>query len=140
MTTGSHTIDKSVQKTNEIFTLIEADLGWQNHRDQTCNAFRVVLHALRDRLPMIESVKFAAQLPILAKGIYFDSWDPCKNPIKMNQEDFLNHITSEFPLEVEGGASRLVRVVLNAVFDHMDPHEAKKIKNVLPQDIRELFE
>jgi uncharacterized protein (DUF2267 family) len=37
------------------------------------HALRAVLHALRDRLPVEQAAALAAQLPMLARGFYYET-------------------------------------------------------------------
>lgn len=48
--------------------------------------FRAVLHAIRDRIPPAEAVHFAAQLPILWKGVYYDGFH-MHEPVRIRHED-----------------------------------------------------
>ena len=67
--------ESSLDKTNLILKDIENAYGWpKERRNQSYAALRTVLHLLRDRLPVDESVEFAQQLPVLVRGIYFDGW------------------------------------------------------------------
>ncbi|ASQ44994.1 DUF2267 domain-containing protein [Legionella clemsonensis] len=49
-----------------------------NFRDesQSYSVLRVVLHHLRDKLPLDVSAHLAAQFPLVLKGLYYDGWDP----------------------------------------------------------------
>jgi len=139
MSTGSDVFDNTIQKTNELLNQIEEKLGWENRRNQSYLALRVVLHALRDRLMAEDAVHFSAQLPLLLKGIFFDGWQLAAVPIKMNREEFVNRVAGEFKLDVEGGIETVISVVLNAIFDIVDPAEKIKITEALPNDIVMLF-
>lgn len=137
--TGLDVFDTTLQKTNQILGDIEEELDWQNRRNQAYLALRVVLHALRDRLPIDASVNFAAQLPLLLKGVYFDGWSSESVPIRMNKEEFLGRIQKEFGFEVKEGIEEMTKVVLAKVFNHFDPRERQKVKPSLPPDVASLF-
>jgi len=137
--TGLDVFDHTLQNTNKLLSAIEQELGWGGRRNQSYLALRTVLHALRDRLPVDESVNLSAQLTLLAKGIYFDGWNPDIVPVKMNRDEFVAYIASRFPYDVEGGIENLIRIVLSHVFQTIDPNEGAKIIDNLPNDIREIF-
>lgn len=137
--TGLDVFDTTLQKTNKILKEIEGELDWIGRKNQAYLALRSVLHALRDRLPVTDSVHFSAQLPLLLKGVYFDGWNPEIVPVKFNRQEFLNYIGNQFKFDVEGGTQRIVKVVLDKVFASIEPTEVAKIINELPSDITSLF-
>src|ERR1700745_3712013 len=49
-------------------------------RHQAYSALRAVLHALRDRLTPEQAVHFAAQLPIIVRGVYYEGWHLTAKP------------------------------------------------------------
>ncbi|MGZ3357160.1 MAG: DUF2267 domain-containing protein, partial [Isosphaeraceae bacterium] len=57
-------IEITIHTTNLWLENLMEELGWQD-RDQAYQALRVVLHALRDRLPEEALAALAAQLPLL---------------------------------------------------------------------------
>ncbi|GAB3145982.1 DUF2267 domain-containing protein [Micromonospora sonneratiae] len=134
--TPASVFETSLDKTNLILKDIEQAYGWsKDRRHQSYAAMRTVLHLLRDRLPVQESVEFAAQLPVLIRGIYFEGWDPSLVPIKLNREEFLFEVRQGFPLEVEGGVENLVRTVLNALRRHITEGEWDDIRSNVPKDL-----
>lgn len=57
--------------------------------------FRSVLHAIRDRIPTGEAIHFAAQLPLIWKGIYFDGFT-MHEPVRIrHEEEWLEFIRSK---------------------------------------------
>ena len=47
---------------------------------------RATLHALRDRLTVEEAAQFAAQLPMLIRGFYYEGWNPTDKPVRYGIE------------------------------------------------------
>ncbi|MEV4754959.1 DUF2267 domain-containing protein [Micromonospora sp. NPDC049559] len=134
------TFETSLEKTNLILKDIEQTYGWsKDQRNQSFAALRTVLHLLRDRLPVQESVEFAAQLPVLVRGVYFDGWDPSLVPIKLNREEFLYEVRQGFPYEVQGGVEGLVRTVLHALRRHVTEGEWDDVKSNVPKDLSRIM-
>ncbi|WP_428965540.1 DUF2267 domain-containing protein [Micromonospora fluostatini] len=132
--------ESSLDKTNLILKEIEQAYGWPKaQRNQSYAALRTVLHLLRDRLPVQESAEFAAQLPVLVRGIYFDGWRPSDVPIKLNRDDFLYEVRQGFPYDVQGGVERVVQVVLDALQRHVTQGEWEDVKSTMPQDLSRLM-
>jgi uncharacterized protein (DUF2267 family) len=132
--------ENSLDKTNLILKDIEQAYGWpKERRNQSYAALRTVLHLLRDRLPVQEGVEFAAQLPVLVRGVYFEGWDPSTVPIKLNRDDFLYEVRQGFPYQVEGGVEGLVRTVLHALRRHITEGEWEDVKSNVPKDLSQIM-
>ncbi|MBQ1011947.1 DUF2267 domain-containing protein [Micromonospora sp. M51] len=128
--------ESSLDKTNIILKDIEDAYGWpKERRNQSYAALRTVLHLLRDRLPVNESVEFAQQLPVLVRGIYFDGWVPSDVPIKLNRDDFLYEVRQGFPYDAEGGPERVTQVVLDTLRRHVTQGEWQDVKDTMPRDL-----
>ncbi|MGW2625085.1 DUF2267 domain-containing protein [Micromonospora taraxaci] len=128
--------ESSLDKTNLILKDIEDAYGWpKDRRNQSYAALRTVLHLLRDRLPVDESVEFAQQLPVLVRGIYFDGWVPSDVPIKLNRDDFLYEVRQGFPYDAEGGPERVTQVVLDTLRRHVTQGEWQDVKDTMPKDL-----
>ncbi|MET7751567.1 DUF2267 domain-containing protein [Micromonospora sp. NPDC005367] len=133
-------IESSLDKTNLILKDIENAYGWpKEQRNQSYAALRTVLHLLRDRMPVQESVEFAQQLPVVVRGIYFDGWKPSDVPVKLNREDFLYEVRQGFPYDVEGGTERVVRVVLDTLRRHVTQGEWEDVKDTMPRDLARMM-
>lgn len=137
--TGLDVFDTTIQKTNSLLGEIEKELNWENRRNQSYHALRVVLHTLRDRLPLDESVNFSAQLPLILKGVYFDGWNPNIVPIKMNRAEFIMRIGNDLRLDTKDGLEHVIKVVLKEITQMIGPEEMLKIMGDLPNDLAELF-
>lgn len=134
------TFETSLDKTNVILKDIEQAYGWpKERRNQSYLALRTVLHLLRDRLPIEESVHFAAQLPVLVRGVYFEGWDPSVVPIKLNREDFLYEVRRNFTFDIEGGTETLVRRVLDALRRHVTGGQWDDVKSSLPKELSRIM-
>lgn len=127
--------DTTVQKTNRILNELEEEMGWQDRRSQTYACIREVLHALRDRLPVNEAIKLAAQMPMLLAGVFISGWKPAETPIKMTAEEFNNRIQENIPYKVEGGVPRLVDAVWKVMEDNLSKGLMSDIKAILPSDM-----
>ena len=140
--TGYAAFDTTVQKTNEVLKEIEGHYGWpKERREQSYEALRAVLHALRDRLTVQEAADLSAQLPMLIRGLFFEGWVPSRVPLKMDRDDFLARIRHDFKFQVQDNdMERLTRVVLTALRHFISDGELKDIRSALPGDISALIQ
>jgi uncharacterized protein (DUF2267 family) len=133
--TGYASFTTTVDKTNRILSEIEEAHGWpKDRRNQSYAALRAVLHTLRDRLTVEECAQFAAQLPMLMRGIYYDGWDPSRVPKKMSKDEFLHRIRQDFPYDVKGGTEVVVHNVLRALRQHVSEGEWESVRASLPRE------
>jgi uncharacterized protein (DUF2267 family) len=135
-TTGYHSFDTTVDKTNRLLKEIEHAYEWpKERRNQSYAALRGVLHALRDRMTVEESAQFSAQLPMLVRGLYYEGWDPTNVPVRMGRDEFFNRVRQEFPYEVRGGTQELVSTVIQALKLYGTEGEWKDIKATMPEEL-----
>jgi uncharacterized protein (DUF2267 family) len=135
-TTGYHSFDTTVDKTNRLLKEIEQEYGWpKDRRNQSYAALRGVLHAIRDRLTVEESAQFSAQLPMLVRGLYYEGWDPTHVPVRMGREDFLARVRQVFPYEVRGGTEELVTTVIKALKIYGTEGEWEDIRASMPKEL-----
>lgn len=134
-TTGFEIFDDTVQKSNLLLKDIEDELGWQTERNLAYQALRVVLHTLRDRLPVDEATDLAAQLPMLIRGLYYEGWDPSNVPIKMNREEFIQTIREKFPYDMNRSVADLARTVIQALKRFVTRGELDNVLSVLPKGL-----
>jgi len=139
MTTGYDVFDTTIQKTNKLLKGIEERCGWQGQRQHSYMALRVILHALRDRLPLEQIAHLGAQLPMLVRGIYYEGFDPAHIPRKMKREEFLSVIQNQIIFSYKQEVAEMVREVLDELGQHIDPHEMAKIRKTLPEDLQDLI-
>jgi CBS domain-containing protein len=133
-------LDSTLQKTNEWLKEITEGLGFRNEKAAFA-ALRAVLHALRDRLPAETAAQFGAQLPMLIRGMYYEGWDPARQPSRARHEqEFLDLVAAELKAH---GELRDVRCVAGIVFTviaaHLTKGETEKVLRTLPTEIRGLW-
>jgi uncharacterized protein (DUF2267 family) len=130
-----HPFDQLLQTANVWLAEIRTEFD----TDDSEFAFRVTrawLHALRDQLPIAESVHFAAQLPEVLRGIYYEGWQPTEVPRRCRAEQFSRDVAA---------SARITRAevprVLGAVSAVMDRRLATfdKVLASVPLDIRVIF-
>lgn len=136
--TGLDVIDKTVQETNSFLRVVMDELGTDS-RHVAFGALRATLHALRDRLEMHSSVHFAAQLPILLRGVYYEGWHPGRQTRERRADDFLDHVATELPPQLRDDAEAACMAALAAISERMDGEETEKIINQLPKELHRLW-
>lgn len=131
----SHIFESSVQKSLSWLKLIQEELGWED-KQKVYNATRAVLHTLRDRMAPEEAVQFAAQLPMVLKGVYFDEYKLGSKPDKeiKTKEDFYSAVQEKADLPFN--SNEAVQAVTNVLRQKVSDGEIEDILGGLPQNLR----
>ncbi|MGE5042347.1 MAG: DUF2267 domain-containing protein [Candidatus Levyibacteriota bacterium] len=141
---GLAEFDATIQETNALLKDIEAELNWEGERENAYKALKAVLHTLRDRLTVEEAADFAAQLPVLVRGIYYAEWKPEKTPRKMHRSEFLEEIAKEMGVFPVGAADEMlvediVRGVLLSLRRYISTGELEDVADMMPEDIKPII-
>lgn len=144
--TGLPIFDDTVQKTNlwlnEILDHISAgtwdtDDKEEHHRRRAYNALRAVLLTIRDRLPTGLSANFAAQLPLLVRGIYYDQYEPEVQPKTYRANGaFYEHVEQAVDPQFHFGAEDSAKAVFAVLSKHLPEGIIDKVRAALPEDVR----
>ena len=136
--TGVSSLDASIDKTNTWLAEIADEFGTQDRR----LAYRVTrawLHALRDRLPVPIAANFAAQLPELLRGVFYDGWNPSRVPVKFGPREYVLRFARDAGVhdtDVPHAAGLVTRVVRS----HVSAGALDEALTALPPGLRELVE
>jgi uncharacterized protein (DUF2267 family) len=131
-------LETTIQKTHEWLRDITNAIGI-NDVHLAYGALRAVLHALRDRLTVDETVQLGAQLPMLIRGLYYEGWCPRGKPAKTHKAEFLDAIRHQFPGQDRLHPEVLARAVLTVLSRHVSPGEVRDVKAILPAELRDLW-
>ena len=131
----THPLEHAVRVTQEWL----ADVAAEFETDDASFVYRVTrawLHAVRDRLPVVEVAHLGAQLPELLRGVYYDGWTPRAAAERMHVDEFVARYADE-----AGVARTDVPKILWAVSDALNRRLSNlpKVHACIPADIRELL-
>lgn len=137
--TGLEVFDTKIQETNRWLGSLSQKIGGED-RHRAYLILRATLHALRDRLGTHAAAHFAAQLPMLLRGIFYKGWRPDGEPPKQRHiRDFLDAFREYLPNSVIVDDEEAVRTVFRVIWEMIDPGEVEKILATLPKDLRDLW-
>lgn len=114
-----------------------AGLGTED-RQLANRAMRAWLHTFRDRLTTDAAAHFAAQLPELLRGVYYDGWDPSIVPVKYDRESYVNRFAHEAKIDA-GEVPGTAAAVTGALHAHLSPGQMESALAQFPQDLRHLL-
>ncbi|MFP4370020.1 MAG: DUF2267 domain-containing protein [Candidatus Kapaibacterium sp.] len=136
-----NTLEKTVHETNKWLKEIDEKMHFDNNREKAYKSLRSFLHAMRDRLMPEEAVNLGSQLPTMVRGIYFEGWNMSKTPVKIrHKEDFLQRINENLGDNASIINSEMVATnVFDTLKNNIDKGQIEKIKDLIPNDINELW-
>jgi uncharacterized protein (DUF2267 family) len=138
-TAGISAFESTVHSTNVWLHDLMDLMGWQD-KHRAYHALRVVLHTLRDRLPVDQAAAFGAQLPMLVRGFYYEGWHPGGKPAKQRKkEEFLAHVAAEMGDNPFETPEQIARAVFQVIARHVSPGEVEHLNLTLPRELRELW-
>jgi len=132
-------IERSVEKTHIWLKELAQELDGAD-RLYAYRALRAVLHALRDQLTVDVAAKFAAQLPTLVRGVFYEEWDPSRTPLRHDVDAFLEQVAHEGRMAGETEASFALAAVGRLLRRHLSAGEIEEVLAVLPDRYRTLIE
>lgn len=137
--TGLPAFDETVHLTNSWLKDVMERLGTED-RQYAYLALRATLHALRDRIPRDSAAHLASQLPMLVRGFYYEGWKPSATPTPERQKDaFLAHVGEAFKRDPNADPEAMARSVFAVLAERLTEGEVRKIVQLLPSEIRELW-
>ena len=112
-------------------------------RAKAARLTQVVLHALRDRLPVNEAVHIAQGLPMALKGVFIDQYEVSRVPVVLRSKDeFLMFIWNKLSNPNEFQSSDEIadgfRAVYSVLSEHLSPGQMERLNNSLHSEILEL--
>jgi uncharacterized protein (DUF2267 family) len=134
--TGVSHLDYSIDKANVWLGEIAKEFGTDDRR-LAYRVLRAWLHALRDRLPSTVAAHFAAQMPELLRGVFYEGWNPSRVPIKYDQEEYVRRFARDANVhdsEVSQASSLVARVARR----HMTEGVLEEVLHALPADMRQI--
>jgi uncharacterized protein (DUF2267 family) len=136
--TGVDSLDTSLSKSNSWLADIDAAFGTKDRR-LAYRVLRAWLHSLRDGLSVDLAANFAAQLPELLRGVFFDGWNPSRVPHKYDRNEFITRFAREAQVR-DSDVAKSARLVTGVARQHMSEGGIAHAIDHLPAAVREILE
>jgi uncharacterized protein (DUF2267 family) len=138
--------EKYAQEGNSFIKILAKELGHPDEIARTGIILRSVLHTLRDRISMGESLNLLSQLPMFIKAVYVDNWEYRDKPLPLKtREDFYNAVEKHQSLYGEkqfnwiNSTAEIVQTVLTTLGKYVSQGEFEDVISQLPVELKELF-
>lgn len=142
-----HYFDKHVKEINTYLKELSFELGHENDTEQTVRLLRAVLHTIRDRITIPESIDLLAQLPMMLKAIYVEQWS-CheKPPLSFDDiEGFTEAVKNkqaqfgERKFDWNESTEELAMIVISSLRKYITDGQAIHVMDQMPKEVKELF-
>lgn len=132
---GLDVFDRTLHTTNGWLKEISEDLEIDRHA--AWKVLSVVLHKLRDRLPVDLSAHLGSQLPLLVRGVYYDQYQPARQPSRCQGLEAFTEEVSEWLTDATAiDAERAIRSVFGVLSRHLAAGQVAKVRANLPKSLR----
>lgn len=140
--------EKYAHKGDEILARLAAELGKDKDLHTSARVLRNVLHVLRNHLSTEESLQLLAQLPLVVKGMYVDSWKLHKKTRRIRRvEELVAELMeadgirlAEHDFSNEAGARHALRSVLKVLSLYVSEGELHDIAQLMPGEVKAFME
>jgi len=138
--------EKYAAKGNEFVNKVAVRLGDSENRDRAARVIRSVLHALRNRLTVEESLQMLSQLPMAIKSVYVESWKLRSHTPRIKTIDDL----CEEVMKEDGAAAwrdfssmeearEAIEAVMKTLADYVTAGELHDVIDLMPKEIKQYF-
>lgn len=142
-----HYFDKYVHEANTYVKELSYELGHENEHEQTVRLLRGVLHTIRDRITIAESLDLLSQLPMMLKALYVEQWKYHeKPPLRFDDiEGFTEAVKNEQArlgerkFDWDEPTEDLVKIVFTSLRKYITDGQAIHVLDQMPKEVRELF-
>jgi len=138
--------EKYANEGNSFVKTLASNLGHPEETGRTGIILRSVLHTLRGRLSIGESLNLVSQLPMFLKGIYVDNWEYSEKPISIRKkEEFYDEVErmqdlyGEQKFDWKISTAEIVGIVLSTLGKYISKGEFEDIITQMPKPLKELF-
>lgn len=131
-----HVFDETVHLSNGWLTELMQRLATEEPH-LAYRALRATLHALRDQMTAVAAARFAAQLPTLLRGVFFEGWRP-RGRGRLVAGDFLGQVAKEIG-DPAVDAAVVARAVVALMAERMSMGEVGRVIGGLPPEIRAIW-
>jgi uncharacterized protein (DUF2267 family) len=136
---GLDVFDKSLQTTNIWLKEIMETVG--PDRQVAWRVLNVVLHRLRDQLPVDLAAHLGGQLPLIVRGAYYDQFDPANQPADCDRiEEFVERIADDLAQIRPVDPKAAVHSVFGVLSHHLPDGQIAKVRGALPRSLRASWE
>jgi uncharacterized protein (DUF2267 family) len=130
--------DHATEKANLWIKDMMRELGTDDPK-QAYHALSAALQALRDRVSVDEAAQFAAQLPVLVRGLFYEGWRPAATPMHLRRPEQLLALVEERLGDGQRvDPERALAATFEVLRKHLSAGALASLAHLLPRSLAEL--
>jgi len=139
--------NKYAQEGYAFVNELARELGHEEDKGSVSIALRAVLHTLRDRITMAESLHLLSHLPYFLKAVYVDQWKYMEQPLSIRTvEQFKEEVKmrqlqfGERDFDWKNPTEEIIRTVIHCLRKYIPQGTFEDIQANLPKELKSLVE
>lgn len=138
--------DKFSKEAYDYVNELARDLGHPEEKDRVLMIWRAVMHTIRDRIHLGESMQIMDPLPMIFKGIYVEDWKYSEKPPKdfSTIEEMKEEVKAlqarygeeEFPWKKS--TEEIISITINSLKPYLQENQLQHLKDQLPKEVKEV--
>ena len=138
-------LDKYVDEVNDYVDQLAEDLGHPNEQQRVMIIWRAVMHAIRDRIHIGESLDLISPLPMILKGMYTMGWQYHETPpyyyetvdgMKIKVKELQNKY-GETDFDWNLPTEEIISITIDSLKRYLTEDQMNHIRSQLTEDIGE---
>lgn len=146
MNSSTPDFEKFVHEAHEYINQLAEDLGHPEERQRALIIWRAVMHTIRDRIQISESLDLISALPMILKGIYTVGWKYTETPpydfetmeqMKMQVKALQNRY-GEQDFDWAKPTEEIISITLDSLEKYFSEGQMDHIRGQLPDEVKKV--
>lgn len=144
MDPSSLSIEKYIHELHDYINQLASDLGHPEEKKRVMIIWRAVMHTIRDRIHISESLDLISPLPMILKGMYTMGWKYSETPpydyetIEQMKELVKAHQNKYGEEKFDWGlpTEDIITITLNSLNRYFSEGQMEHVRGQLPKEVR----
>ncbi len=137
-------LEKYVHEAHDYINMLAEELGHPEEKGRAMIIWKAVMHTIRDRIQISESLDLISPLPMILKGMYtigwkyhesppydFDTMEQMKTQVKARQNQY-----GESDFDWGKGTEEIISITLDSLKRYFSEGQMEHIRNQLPKEVQ----
>lgn len=137
-------LEKYIHETHDYMNQLADDLGHPEEQRRVMIIWRAVMHTIRDRIQISESLDLISPLPMILKGMYTMGWKYHETPPldyqtmeqMKTQVKALQNQYGESDFDWSKGTDEIISITLDSLERYFSEGQMEHIRNQLPREVQ----